>query len=346
MISILWLALTLTITITHSETTSEWSEFQPTQHEWLNLEFIFPDQIPRLRKQLPEASVGRILSPFIPQGCLRDDFCENVLDYPDTNELKNNLRRTTSLLEKQLMFTEVDPEETLMLHSKFKKAGSSDTESRLPVTNKTILTANKLESNFPAREDIDFVKESPACDSQESFVYPRTARNRKRQWRFVINVPGEDGEDNYVQAVKIEKCIRQGESCNIASSGYETTVCRQKYTYRRLLALGEDGTQYVDSFRFPSCCVCYQQKSFSYDFELLRSAQNNDTMPLKVKEKFVTAKETTKPTENIILESNRKIITPQPVSKYRHTVKLYPTERTDRWKWRSPKKNCLETHCS
>ena len=45
-------------------------------------------------------------------------------------------------------------------------------------------------------------------------------------YRFVINVPGEDGEDNYVQAVKVEKCIRQGESCNIASSGYETTVCR------------------------------------------------------------------------------------------------------------------------
>ena len=42
----------------------------------------------------------------------------------------------------------------------------------------------------------------------------------------MINVPGEDGEDNYVQAVKVEKCIRQGESCNIASSGYETTVCR------------------------------------------------------------------------------------------------------------------------
>ena len=45
-------------------------------------------------------------------------------------------------------------------------------------------------------------------------------------FRFVINVPGEDGEDNYVQAVKVEKCIRQGESCNIASSGFETTVCR------------------------------------------------------------------------------------------------------------------------
>ena len=50
-----------------------------------------------------------------------------------------------------------------------------------------------------------FSSETPACDSQQSFVYPRTARNRGRQWRFVINVPGEEvGEENYVQAIQIQ----------------------------------------------------------------------------------------------------------------------------------------------
>ena len=114
-----------------------------------------------------------------------------VADYPNTNEIKDKLRRTTSFLERQIMFTEVDTEETIMLHSKFKNAETSDTQSRLPKTKQTILRqnltqglrANQLESNFPQREDIDFVRESPACDSEESFVYPRTARNRKRQWR-------------------------------------------------------------------------------------------------------------------------------------------------------------------
>ena len=49
-----------------------------------------------------------------------------------------------------------------------------------------------------------YSSETPACDSQLSFVYPRTARNRAREWRFVINVPGEeDGQENYVQAVKV-----------------------------------------------------------------------------------------------------------------------------------------------
>ena len=100
----------------------------------------------------------------------------------------------------------------------------------------------------------------------------------------------------------MERCLREGETCNIASAGYDSTVCRcvevfkadfvesaqdlnqfanqtsiiyvsgdengnvmvwqnnekirynyffarQKYSYKRLLALGEDGEQYVDSFR-------------------------------------------------------------------------------------------------
>ena len=95
--------------------------------------------------------------------------------------------------------------------------------------------------------------------------------------------------------LQVERCLRQGETCNIAASGYDTTVCRyatsgriaqysvkasitrqnfsvlnqsshhqtevlstqssvaslprQKYSWRRLLALDKDGEQYVDSFR-------------------------------------------------------------------------------------------------
>ena len=26
----------------------------------------------------------------------------------------------------------------------------------------------------------------------------------------------------------------------------------------RLLALGEDGSKYIDTFRFPSCCLCHK----------------------------------------------------------------------------------------
>ena len=142
---------------------------------------------------------------------------------------------------------------------------------------------------------------------------------------------------------------------------------RQKYTYRRLLALSEDGTQYVDSFRyffkwlsldvniefirFPSCCICYQQKSFSYDFELLRTVSSNDTkphdtvphdtMPLKVKEKFKVQKQSTQKIENVIyqLRSGDKLTTKKPVHIYRSKIHVHPTKHTDTWKWRRPKNN-------
>lgn len=62
---------------------------------------------------------------------------------------------------------------------------------------------------------------------------------------------------------QIEKCSRPGNSCEL-NGGLRfsdfglTTVCRQKYTYRTMLALNEDGEKEVDLFKFPSCCVCHQ----------------------------------------------------------------------------------------
>jgi hypothetical protein len=38
--------------------------------------------------------------------------------------------------------------------------------------------------------------------------------------------------------------------------GY-TSVCRQKYIYKKLLAFSPDGKAMTDTFKLPSCCVCY-----------------------------------------------------------------------------------------
>lgn len=36
-----------------------------------------------------------------------------------------------------------------------------------------------------------------------------------------------------------------------------TATCRQHYTYRRLVAISQDGRQTItDDFKFPSCCKC------------------------------------------------------------------------------------------
>jgi len=134
-------------------------------------------------------------------------------------------------------------------------------------------TQNLFNDNF------GFIEESPVCDSQESYIYPRTARNKDREWKFVVNVisDGTEEQEDYVQAVKIEKCLRPGEECSVTNTGYQQTVCRQKYSYTKLIAINNDGSHYIDSFRFPSCCLCYQKKVFNdIPFQLL--TESNQTI--------------------------------------------------------------------
>ncbi len=52
-----------------------------------------------------------------------------------------------------------------------------------------------------------------------------------------------------------KKCAQKINKLEFESS---RTICKQKYTYRTLLALNEEGEEVVDHFKFPSCCVCHQ----------------------------------------------------------------------------------------
>jgi len=219
----------------------------------------------------------------VARGCGRGkDFCEVVEDYPDLRELRQKVRFSLGKVEAQLVFSPLREEEAGRVRARLRGAPGMEPE---PMDE----DGDEIGDGSSTRQAA-FSSETPACNSQQSFVYPRTARNRAREWRFVINVPGETAEqENYVQAVKVERCLREGETCNIASAGYDSTVCRQKYSYRRLLALGENGEQYVDSFRFPSCCICFTQRTFYSHFELLRNAVDNTTLvPLMEKRKSLS----------------------------------------------------------
>ena len=71
-------------------------------------------------------------------------------------------------------------------------------------------------------------------------IRPRSARNINREWRFVVNLPGgedQDDFDDFVQTVKIQRCLREGESCNVLVSGYTSTVCRSSTSQQLLLIL-------------------------------------------------------------------------------------------------------------
>ena len=91
--------------------------------------------------------------------------------------------------------------------------------------------------------------------------------------------------------------------------------------------------------RFPSCCVCYQQKSFSYDFELLRNVPNKTTTPLKMQEKLLTAN----PEENSVRQTKIKDKVIEPRQDYGYRTKVPPTEKTDPFKWKRLKKNLFSS---
>jgi len=249
---------------------SEFFPVEDSEEKRVNIEFVFPDQLPRLIKLLPETAVGHFYSPYTPQGCLEgendEDFCEFTSDYPDTQEIRNEIRKNLSKNDKNLLFSRLNSKERFQIQSKFSK-------EKVFMQDDDRSTQNLFNDNF------GFIEESPVCDSQESYIYPRTARNKDKEWKFVVNVisDGAEEQEDYVQAVKIEKCLRPGEECSVTNTGYQQTVCRQKYSYTKLIAINNDGSHYIDSFRFPSCCLCYQKKVFNdIPFQLL--TESNQTI--------------------------------------------------------------------
>ena len=77
-----------------------------------NPEFVFPDQLPRRRKQV-DLDVPFPISPvpqaprrlFVPSGCSEDEeFCEAPRDYPDHDLIKKLVKNKTSQIEAQLLF--------------------------------------------------------------------------------------------------------------------------------------------------------------------------------------------------------------------------------------------------
>lgn len=89
------------------------------------------------------------------------------------------------------------------------------------------------------------------CFTKEEQIFPKMAQNKEDVWLYIVN------QDKYVQGVRIEKCLSHGKECAFSSSfpaGYRTE-CKQKYIYRKLLAVNDTGVVRED-FLFPSCCIC------------------------------------------------------------------------------------------
>ncbi|GLH07668.1 Protein spaetzle [Gryllus bimaculatus] len=97
--------------------------------------------------------------------------------------------------------------------------------------------------------------EKSLCPSEEKIVFPKMGENADGQWMFIVNLDN----DNFQQGIRVELCTKPDQTCLLASGFQDGSnpVCRQKYIYRRLVAVGDGGEAQPDSFKMPSCCVCY-----------------------------------------------------------------------------------------
>ncbi|XP_076240525.1 spaetzle domain-containing protein [Calliopsis andreniformis] len=96
-------------------------------------------------------------------------------------------------------------------------------------------------------------EEEPLCVSTEQVVFPKSGMTKNEEWKYIVN------HGNLTQSVRIEICLEENKPCRVIegfAEGY-VSMCRQKYIYRQLFAVAEDGSIVRESFRFPASCCCH-----------------------------------------------------------------------------------------
>ncbi|KMQ88412.1 protein spaetzle [Lasius niger] len=105
--------------------------------------------------------------------------------------------------------------------------------------------------------------ENGLCISVERVIRPKAGQNLKNEWHFIL----QSNQSNFHQGVRIETCLDENTKCRLIdgfAEGYITT-CKQKYIYRELSAISDNGEIIRDYFRFPASCCCHVE--FNIDNE-------------------------------------------------------------------------------
>ena len=94
------------------------------------------------------------------------------------------------------------------------------------------------------------------CEEEIEYIYPKAAKNNDGNYMFIVNNPG--GSSKHRQIVKVIKCSRPDQECGQGELFSSlSTSCVQEYSDHKLVALSKTGEELVvDTFSFPSCCVC------------------------------------------------------------------------------------------
>lgn len=131
-------------------------------------------------------------------------------------------------------------------------------------------------------ERIDATDDTPLCVSHEKVIFPQSAESKNKEWFFVVN------QDNFKQGVRIETCNNENHSCSIGDNlpeGYKT-MCKQKFIYRQLAAISDNGEINPEMFRFPSSCCCHLKFTGNALTRMgLIGNQKSQTTPVKNRKK-------------------------------------------------------------
>jgi hypothetical protein len=200
--------------------------------------FVFSDGEQRGGRQAELESSSRWRAAPCPGGA---SWCEEAKDYPGLVTIEEQVAAVDFIRSR--IFSEQRP------------------------TNLVFDAQSKISGRFGG-DDSGFVQESRACDHRKSTVYPKKARNVDGAFVFIVN------DEDYKQAVDIEQCLGEGESCRNQDDApsYGETVCRQKYTTYKMYVINELGEQVYDTFSLPSACLCHHRSDFAIRHSLLGSS--------------------------------------------------------------------------
>lgn len=102
--------------------------------------------------------------------------------------------------------------------------------------------------DFNLTQRVDVTNEIPLCLASETLIEPQEGETESGDWFFIANT------DKIKQGVRVEECIRAGETCSLIRSELQTK-CEQKYIYREMIGLNGAKAEPM-KFKIPSCCMC------------------------------------------------------------------------------------------
>ena len=85
----------------------------------------------------------------------------------------------------------------------------------------------------------------------------RAARNIKNEYQYIINILGPGANQSFTQTIPMTICYSPGLSCGHGDLTEVETLCQQEKRQYKLLIYTRDRRISLDTFTFPSCCVCF-----------------------------------------------------------------------------------------